>query len=99
MYKTLDCPAKLTNDRTFVPIRAFAEAIGADVSYDTNSKTAYVNYFTYMTGDLKLSGSTTVQPIAEAAGAKLAEKNPVSSPIPLSAAAPRRHQRRCRRHC
>ena len=74
--KSLDVPAQVVNGRTMVPMRAFAEAIGADVNYDATSNTATVDYFTRMTGSLKLSGSTTVQPIAQGAADYLITQNP-----------------------
>jgi phosphate transport system substrate-binding protein len=73
--KTLANPARLQNGNTMVPIRAFAEAIGAAVDYNASTNTAIVNYFTNMKGTLKLSGSTTVQPIAQDAADKLMAMN------------------------
>ena len=73
--KSLANPARIKNDRTMVPIRAFAESIGAVVGYDSGTHTATVSYFTNMTGTLKLSGSTTVQPIAQGAADKLMSMN------------------------
>jgi phosphate transport system substrate-binding protein len=71
--KTLANPARGINGSTMVPIRAFAEAIGAVVDYKDG--TAIVNYFTNMKGTLKISGSTTVQPIAQIAADKLMGMN------------------------
>ncbi len=73
--KTLDVPAKIIGSRTMIPLRALAESIGAEVSYDAASNTAFVNYFTRMTGSIKISGSTTVQPISQAAADKLLSLN------------------------
>jgi phosphate transport system substrate-binding protein len=73
--KTLQNPARIKNDRTMVPIRAFAEAIGADVDYNSSTHTATVDYFTNMSGTLKISGSTTVQPISQAAADRLIAMN------------------------
>lgn len=73
--KTSVGPAKLVNNRTMVPIRAFSEAIGADVNYIASTHTATVDYFTKMTGTLKISGSTTVQPIVQAAADNLVKDN------------------------
>lgn len=39
---TLDVPANVYNDRTFVPIRFIAEAFGYDVSFDEATKTVNV---------------------------------------------------------
>jgi phosphate transport system substrate-binding protein len=74
--KTLDNPARNNNSNTMVPLKAFADSIGAEVSWNGMTRTVTVNYFTAMSGDLKMSGSTTVQPIVEAAGAKLEQMNP-----------------------
>jgi len=71
--KTLEVPCKSIGGRTMIPLRAFAESIGAEVSYSNN--TAFVNYFTTMTGSIKVSGSTTVQPIMEAAARNLEAMN------------------------
>lgn len=73
--KTLASPARLTNGSTMVPIRAFAESIGAAVSYDSPTNTATVKYFTNMNGTLKIDGSTTVQPIAQKAADILTKLN------------------------
>lgn len=35
---TLDAPAKIANDRTFVPVRAISEAFGGTVAWDGNAK-------------------------------------------------------------
>ena len=69
---------------TMVPIRAIAEGMGADVNYDSKTYAAYVNYFSTMTGTLKITGSTTLQPIAQAAADKLNTLN--SKKISISVA-------------
>ena len=71
--RTLDVPAKTVNGRTMIPLRAFAESIGAEVDYSNN--TAIINYFSNITGSIKVSGSTTIQPIMEAAARNLEELN------------------------
>lgn len=73
--KTLSVAPQLISGSTMIPIRAVAEAIGADVSYDSASKTAIINYFTTMTGSIKISGSTTLQPVAQAAADYLLSVN------------------------
>jgi len=73
--KTLTSPAKLINGSTMVPIRAFAESIGAKVDYNAAANIAAVDYFTTMTGTLVVNGSTTLQPIAQAAADKLMALN------------------------
>jgi phosphate transport system substrate-binding protein len=73
--KTLLVAAQAMNGRTMIPLRALAESIGADVNYNASTKTAVINYFTKMSGSIKISGSTTVQPIAQAAADKLLAAN------------------------
>jgi phosphate transport system substrate-binding protein len=73
--KTLLAEPQNVGGSTMVPLRAFAESIGAEVSYSSATHTASVDYFTTMSGSLKLTGSTTLQPIAQAAADKLAAMN------------------------
>jgi phosphate transport system substrate-binding protein len=73
--KTLLTAPQLISGSTMVPIRAFAEAVGATVNYDGASHTATIDYFTKMSGMLKIDGSTTLQPIAQAAADKLMGMN------------------------
>ena len=42
-YINLDVPAQIVNDRTMVPARAVAESFGADVSWDGNTNSVYIN--------------------------------------------------------
>ena len=67
--KSLDVPCQNVDGKTMIPLRALAESIGAVVNYANNTVT--INYFTTMTGSIKVSGSTTVQPIMEAAARNL----------------------------
>jgi len=71
--KSLEAPAQIVNDRTMIPLRAFAESVGASVSYANN--TATIDYFSNLSGSVKVSGSTTVQPIMEAAARRLEAMN------------------------
>ena len=41
--QTLDVPAEITNGRTFVPVRFFAEALNMDVDWDAYTKTVIIN--------------------------------------------------------
>lgn len=41
---TLDAPAKITADRTFVPVRFVSECLGASVDWDENAEQAKVTY-------------------------------------------------------
>lgn len=40
---TLDVPAKITADRTLAPLRFVGEAFGGRVSWDSNTRTIYIN--------------------------------------------------------
>ena len=73
--KTLLAAPKIVGSSTMVPLRAISEAMGAKVDYIEASRTATVDYFTTMSGTVKVSGSTTVQPIAQAAADKLVAMN------------------------
>ena len=73
--RRLDQPAQLVAGATMVPIRAFAESIGADVNYNSGTNTATINYFTTMSGTVRISGSTTVQPIVQAAADRIRSRN------------------------
>ncbi|MCL2816634.1 MAG: phosphate ABC transporter substrate-binding protein PstS family protein [Oscillospiraceae bacterium] len=72
--RTLANPVKSIDGNIMAPAAAF-EAIGAKVSYNASTKAATINYFSTMTGTIKVSGSTTVQPIAQAAADKLMKMN------------------------
>ncbi|MDR2357767.1 MAG: substrate-binding domain-containing protein [Oscillospiraceae bacterium] len=73
--KTLDTPPEISNNRTLIPIRALAESIGAEVNYDAAANKATVNYFTGLKGSVKISGSTTLLPIMQAAADELVKAN------------------------
>lgn len=47
---TLDVPAEINNGRTFVPLRFVGEAMGAEVQWDGNTRTASVSQNTKITG-------------------------------------------------
>lgn len=40
----LDEPVLMNNDRTYIPLRAVSEAMGADVNWDGDSRTAYITF-------------------------------------------------------
>jgi len=65
---------KLQDGTVLVPLRAF-DALGAKTSFSASAGKIEISYFNRMKGTLKVSGSTTVQPIAQAAADKLAEMN------------------------
>ncbi len=39
----LDVPAMVINNRTMVPLRAICEALGADVEWESNTQTVYID--------------------------------------------------------
>jgi len=63
--KALDVPAKIIDGRTMVPLRFISDNLGAEINYDSSSRTVSVKYFSNMAGTLKVGGSTTLQPISE----------------------------------
>ena len=42
---TLDAPPRIVNDRTLIPLRAVAEAFGAQVGWDEATQTATVELY------------------------------------------------------
>ncbi|NMB33271.1 MAG: copper amine oxidase N-terminal domain-containing protein [Clostridium sp.] len=50
----LDAPSEIVGGRTFVPLRFVSENAGAEVSWDSNTRTVYINYVDnkYMIGDV-----------------------------------------------
>jgi phosphate transport system substrate-binding protein len=64
-----------TTSATMIPIRALSEALGAKVEWVRSTNTAKIDYFSTMNGSLKISGSTTVQPICEGAVSVLRSMN------------------------
>lgn len=73
--KSLTVAPKAISGTTMIPLRALSQAIGADVNFDSKTNTVVVHYFSTMTGSIKISGSTTLQPIAQAAADKLLAMN------------------------
>ncbi|AKL94734.1 phosphate ABC transport system substrate-binding protein PstS [Clostridium aceticum] len=73
---TLDVPARIINGRTFIPLKFIADAVGAKVSWNAGTSTVDIKYFTDMQGTVKIGGSTTLQPISQAAADVLMKKNP-----------------------
>jgi len=73
--KTLSAAPKIINGTTMIPLRALAEGIGANVSYNPTTKIAAIDYFSTLTGSIKISGSTTLLHIAQAAADKLITMN------------------------
>ena len=42
---TLDAPPRIVNDRTLIPLRAVAEAFGAQVGWDETTQTVTVELY------------------------------------------------------
>lgn len=75
---SMDVPAKIIGGRTFIPLRAVSTMMGianSDITYDSATQTVSIKYFTTITTSLKLSGSTTVYPIATACADALMKMN------------------------
>jgi len=73
--KDLEVTPQVVEGNVMIPIRAFGDAINARVAYDSKNRVAKVDYFMAMAGNLKITGSTTVQPIAQAAADRLMKAN------------------------
>jgi phosphate binding protein len=73
--KTLLAAPKNVSGRVLVPIRAFSEILGASVNWSQSTSTVTIDYFSKMKGTLKITGSTTLQPIAQQAADKLMKMN------------------------
>lgn len=73
---SLDVPGKILKGRTLVPTRFIAEAFDCQVTWNATSRTVTVDRFAGKSGTIKLSGSTSVQPLAEELAAAFKKKNP-----------------------
>jgi len=40
----LDVPAEIYNDRTFIPLRAVSESLGASITYNSTTKKITLSY-------------------------------------------------------
>lgn len=74
----LDVPAMITNDRTLVPLRFISESLGASVDWDAANSQVRITTGggAGLSGSLKLSGSTSVQPLAEKLAQIFMQSNP-----------------------
>lgn len=72
----LDVAAKSIKGRTMVPVRFVAEALGLKVNWDAKTRTVTVDQFAGLSGSLKISGSTSVQPLAQDLADTFMKKNP-----------------------
>lgn len=72
----LDAAAKILKGRTLVPVRFVAEALGLKVNWDAKTRTVTVDQFAGLSGSLKISGSTSVQPLAQDLADTFMKKNP-----------------------
>ncbi|MFZ5899578.1 MAG: phosphate ABC transporter substrate-binding protein PstS family protein [Bacillota bacterium] len=80
---TLDVPAKVISGTTYVPMRFVSEALGATVNWNAASSQVIVNSFvagalpkTLPAGSIKISGSTSVQPLAQELAEAFMKKYP-----------------------
>lgn len=81
---TMDVPAKIVKQRTVVPLRFVSESLGATVDWNAAAMQVIVNTLITgrdpipagLTGTLKLSGSTSVQPLAEELAQAFMKKYP-----------------------
>lgn len=75
---TLDVPAKIVNSRTLVPIRFVSESLGAKVDWDNSARKVIIGSAAVasLEGSLKISGSTSVQPVAEEMAQAFMKKHP-----------------------
>lgn len=75
---TLDVPAKIVNSRTLVPIRFVSESLGAKVDWDNSARKVIIRSgaVAALEGSLKISGSTSVQPLAEELAQAFMKKHP-----------------------
>ncbi len=69
--KQIDVPPMLINDRTYIPARAFAEALDAVVAWDNVTQTVIVVYDT----DLKYSTDKTIDVYAGTGGRSMHDSN------------------------
>jgi phosphate transport system substrate-binding protein len=73
---TLDVAAKITKGKTMIPLRFVSEAFKSQVKWDSKSQTVTVDQFAGHTGTLKITGSTSVQPLAQELVDAFKKKNP-----------------------
>lgn len=68
-FVDLDAPAEVNNGRTVVPLRFVAETLGAKVDWKESENKVIITTgggsVAALEGSLKMSGSTSVQPLAE----------------------------------
>lgn len=81
---TMDVPAKIVQQRTVVPLRFVSESLGATVDWNSAAMQVIVNTAvtgrdalpSTLSGTLKVSGSTSVQPLAEELSQAFMKKYP-----------------------
>lgn len=73
---SLDAPARIKSGKTMVPLRFVGEAFKCKVSWDSKTQTVTVDQFAGHSGALKISGSTSVQPLAQDLAEAFMKKNP-----------------------
>lgn len=68
-----DVPAQIINGRTMVPLRVFSESIGANVSWNNETKT--VSITTLQSGSVQTAPSAVAAPISEEEAKNIAFEN------------------------
>jgi len=71
--KTAGIKANVVTKKPMIPIKAFMKTIGG--SYKLSGKTCTIKYFNALKGSIKITGSTTVFPIASSAASLLRYNN------------------------
>lgn len=61
----MDTVMNVYNNKTYVSLKLFSDIFGVKGSFNIKNKTVTLTYFTSLTGSLKLSGSTTIYPVAD----------------------------------
>lgn len=72
----LDAAAKITKGKTMIPLRFAGEAFNSQVKWDGKSRTVTVEQYAGHTGTLKITGSTSVQPLTQELVDAFKKKNP-----------------------
>jgi phosphate transport system substrate-binding protein len=66
---------RMSGNHFLIPISYYASIIGGSSATNTRTNTIAISYFTNLRGELKISGSTTLNPIVVAAADRLMEAN------------------------
>lgn len=75
----MDTAAQIINDKTYIPLRYFSEAVGYEIAYDAEQSAMYINYGDHITTSGVFDPSINTNP----RGLFMQDFNPVD-PTPLS---------------